>query len=225
MVEMDKAEGAAQAVNALEGERAEGLRSYLPHTDDPSASLDKVPEHDTRPPADRIAELLERMQPAKRILRGLLEYCREERTAEEVSDEVGRLRAHDFSVYDAPALCSLLQRAGAMRMVKTERLEPRDVEEGGVRYIQPAGAEQVSERWVTTAAGLAALEDDGSALGRFWKMLDENARYEHVYRVVLTCCANEGGATVKQLSDAVDGDPEVQEPRLYAQYFLNGLAD
>ena len=56
-------------------------------------------------------------------------------------------------------------------------------------------------------------------------MLSEDAGYENIYRMLLDCCANEGGATATQLGDAVDGQPEVQEPRLYASYFYDKLAE
>lgn len=180
---------------------------------------------ETRPASERIADLFERMHPARRILRGLIAYCREGRTADEVATEVGRLQERDFSIYDAPVLCSMLQHAGALQVVVPDRPEVRVVEENGASYIEPASVERAAERWASTADGLAALQDGDAALGRFWNLLADNGRYRHIYQTVLTCCANDGGATVGELSDAVDGDPEVQSPRLYAQYFLNGLAD
>lgn len=199
-------------------------RSYLPYTEDPSATLTEVPENDGRPADERIDELFERMRASRRVLRGLIAYCREGRTADEVADEVQRLQEGTFSVYDAPALCALLQRSGALKKMGAERVEPRVVEENGVQYLQPAPVEEVAERWVSTAEGLAYLghADD---LRRFWDLVESDARYEHIYRIILDCCATEKGASVRQLSDAVDDDPEVQEPRLYAQYFLDGLAE
>lgn len=199
---------------------------YLPYTEDPSAYLEAMPEEEgSNSASERISKLLEQMPSMRRTICGLISFCCKERTADEVAKEVERLQRHAFSVYDAPALCALLQRAGALRMEKADQLDPQVVEMDGIRYIQPVSAQATFERWIATEEGLSVLQNDDAALGRFWKLLKENARYEHIYRSILECCSNEKGATVQQLSDAVDDDPELQEPRLYAQYFCEGLAD
>ena len=113
-------------------------------------------------------------------------------------------------------------RAGGLEEQAAPAAEPQVVEIDGVSYLDPAPAAEVPTRFVTTEAGLARLAEAGD-LGVFEKILAEEPRYEHVYRILLDVCANEGGATAKQLDDAVIDDPELQEPRMYASYFYDRL--
>ena len=113
----------------------------------------------------------------------------------------------------------------------------RVVEVDGVQYLEPAGRGEgpaaggeegepgaAVVRLKTTQVGLAALEREQD-MGRFQEILDEDAGLDNIYRMLLDCCSNEGGATAKELGDAVDDQPELQEPRLYASYFYDKMAE
>lgn len=197
-------------------------RAYLPYTEDPSASLD-APHAAEAPAEERIARLYERMGSVRRILDAILAFCREPHTIDEVAAEVAPLRAAVFSVYETPSLCELLERAGALEEIAAPKAQPKVVEVDGVSYLQPAEQPEEPSRLRTTEAGAERLAHDGS-LERFEAVLAEDGRHEHIYRILLDCCANEGGASAKQMSDAVDADPELQEPRMYASYFFDRLS-
>lgn len=210
---------------ALDGKPAEQQdRAYLPYTEDPNAALEEAPDAEATPAPERIAHLYERMGSVRRILDAVLAFCREPRTVDEVVAEVAPLRTAVFSVYETPSLCELLKRAGALEEIAAPKAEPAVVEVDGVSYLQPAEQSQEPPRLRTTEAGAQQLAHDDS-LERFEAVLAEDGRYEHIYRILLDCCANEGGASAKQMSDAVDADPELQEPRMYASYFFNRLGE
>ena len=210
-------------------------RSYQPATQDPAALLHEAPDVEGKAAEERIASLYERLRGSRRFLDGILEFCREARTEEEVGEEVGRLKRLEFCIYTADVLCAHLVEAGALERIEPEGEDVRVVEVDGVQYLEPAcdgaGEGEAADSGVgepvrlkTTAAGLSALARERD-LGRFQAVLAEDAGYENIYRILLDCCANEGGAAAKELGDAVDGQPEVQEPRLYASYFYEKLAE
>ena len=222
--------GTTDAMRAVE-------RSYQPATQDPAALLQDAPDAEGKAAGERIASLYERLRGSRRFLDGILEFCREGRTEGEVAGEVARLKGLEFCIYTADVLCSHLVEAGALERIEPAGEDVRVVEVGGVKYLDPAGnvagqqgdgadtaAPEVAVRLKTTEAGLSALARERD-LGRFQAVLAEDAGYENIYRMLLDCCANEGGATAKELGDAVDGQPEVQEPRLYASYFYEKLAE
>ena len=92
--------------------------------------------------------------------------------------------------------------------------------EDGVEYLCPAA--RTLNCWKTTDAGTALLAsyDPKSDIAR---LLGGDEAYLDIYLRVLDLCADEGGATTPQLSAAVDRDPLVQSPRLFAQHFTERL--
>lgn len=209
------------------GEERPIERSYQPATQDPGALIGEPECMDGKVAEERIEALYKRLQGSRRFLDAILEFCRQERTEEEVAEEFARLRKREFCIYGADVLCGHLLEAGGLEKVggaAEEGRQPDTVQVEGVEYLDAApSAEQVA-RLRTTEAGLAALCDECD-LGRFEAVLTEDEAYTDIYRMLLDCCANDGGATVKQLGDAVDAEPVLQQPRLYAQYFLEKMAD
>ena len=212
-------------------------RSYQPATQDPSALLNDAPVTEGASAEERTESLFTRLHSSRRFLNGILEFCREERTESEVTGEVARMRELEFCIYGADVLCAHLVEAGALERIEPERDDVRVVEINGVQYLEPAGQGEEPAvggeegepratvvRLKTTQVGLAALEREQD-MGRFQEILDEDAGLDNIYRMLLDCCANEGGATAKELGDAVDDQPELQEPRLYASYFYDKMAE
>ncbi len=195
---------------------------FMPTFGDEGEAKAPVEKVDNRPAPERTADLLKRMHPRRKVLLGILDFCRNEQGAADVEIEVTRLQEHDGSVYDAASLCDLLETAGALERHGGEESEPETVVEDGIEYLQPVAASPVS--WVTAEAGLGALEAD-RPMDRFHARMEEDAMYAPIYLKVLQTCSQEGGATAGQLGQAVDGDPLVQQPRLYAAYFFNNLAE
>lgn len=214
-------------------------RSYQPPTQDPNALLSEAPAAEGASPEERTEALYARLHSARRFLNGILEFCRQERTEDEVAAEVARMREVEFSIYGADVLCAHLVEAGALERIEPDRADVRVVEIDGVQYLEPAGQVQdagavdgeengqeaaAPVRFKTAKAGLAVLDREQD-MGRFQELLDEDPGYDAIYRMLLDCCAIEGGAGARELGDAVDNQPELQEPRLYASYFYNKLAE
>ena len=212
-------------------------RSYQPATQDPSALLNDAPVTEGASAEERTDALFARLHSSRRFLNGILEFCREERTESEGTDEVARMRALEFCIYGADVLCAHLVEAGALERIEPKQDDVRVVEIDGVQYLEPAGRgdEPVAGseegepgaavvRLKTTQAGLAFLDREQD-MGRFQEILDEDAGLDNIYRMLLDCCSNEGGASAKELGDAVDDQPELQEPRLYASYFYEKMAE
>lgn len=195
--------------------------SYLPATVDPSLSLDaeEGPDGD---PAKRLGTLYDRMRPYRRQLDAILSLCREARTLGQIEEAQGCSATAAPGVYDTASLCRLLVRAGGLEELGALGPEVQTVEIDGVAYLEPVSPSEEPSHFATTEAGAAYLASVQS-LGAFTALLDEEPRYEHVYRILLEECANEGGATARQLEDAVFDDPELQEPRMYASYFYDRL--
>ena len=205
-------------------------RSYQPATQDPSALLNDAPVTEGASAEKRTEALFTRLHSSRRFLNGILEFCCEERTESEVTGEVARMRELEFCIYGADVLCAHLVEAGALERIEPERDDVRVVEIDGVQYLEPAAGGEEGEpgaaavRLKTTQVGRAALELEQD-MSRFQEILDEDAGLDNIYRMLLDCCANEGGATAKELGDAVDDQPELQEPRLYASYFYDKMAE
>lgn len=192
---------------------------YVPGTVDPSASLESEENTCKGSAAERLDTLYARMRPHRRQLNGVLKHCQQAHTLAELEQ---MQECVPCGAYNTAALVRLLTRAGGLEEQATGTAEPQVVEINGVSYLDPTPATEAPTRFITTEAGLAHLEG-ASNLEAFEKLLAEEPRYEHVYRILLDACANEGGATAKQLDDAVVDDPELQEPRMYASYFYDRL--
>jgi hypothetical protein len=193
-----------------------------------AAEAAETPEAvDERTAEERTADLFKSMAQRRKTLLGILAFVAQPQTAEAVSDEVDRLQENNFSVYTAANYCNLLEKAGAIRLITAEgtdfsqaKVEPRLVEVDGVEYYEPGTPPQAF--WVATEVGTAQLDAD-KPLERLRELFDADGAYLSIYKRVLTRCALDGGATTKSLGDAVDADPLVQKPRLYAPRFIDRL--
>lgn len=182
-----------------------------------------------------LAKLMEKMAQRREVLMGIMEYCLQAREVAEVDAHVASLQTHNASVYDGAALCAMLKDAGALEQVAQAQTQAGDegaapdspelhqplVEvEDGVEYLRPAAP--AATLWKTTEAGQAYLAgyNPQADLAR---LIDDDAQYMDIYLRVLDLCADEAGAGTPDLSQAVDSDPLVQSPRLFAQHFTERL--
>lgn len=199
-----------------------GVYVGKPHDDEPDQKVDE------RCAEERIADLFSSMAPYRKTLLGMLAFCATPQTTDNLDLEVANLQTNNFSVYSAAALTNLLQQAGALARVTAEGEpypendpEPMLVEVNGATYYEVAEAPEV--HWITTEEGAAYLADD-QPLNRLVCLLDEDARYASIYDTLFALCAGEEGATMTALSEAVDSDPLLEDPRLYAPHFIEKLA-
>lgn len=188
----------------------------------------QVAHADERTAAERIDALFESMAPRRKVLLGILAYVSGGmKPVAEVNAEVDRLQEDNYSVYSAADLCKLLEGAGAIERVTAEgtpadevETEPKTVVVDGIEYIE--AAEPVEIFWQITEDGQAKLDSD-KPVDRMRELFERDEKYAVIYKRILTLCAAEGGATTPDINSAVDDDPLVQKPRLYAPHFVDLL--
>ena len=206
-----------------ERENAPAEEEVLPYMGDPNEDHAPKIKVDDRPAQVRTAELFDRMKTRRKILLSLLDFCREPALVEDVNARADELQAACVSVFDGPAMCNLLERAGALEKVtETEAQAPEVVVVDGVECMRPA--ERVIVRYQTTQAGIEQLEAD-KPMERLNAIFDRDGIYKPIYLRILKACTEEGGKSAKQLGDLVDSDPLLQEPRYWAAHFFNILGE
>lgn len=183
------------------------------------------------PASERIADLLDKMGTFRSDLLKIVRYCDGMRSVDETNAYIEELKKNNHSVYSPATLCSLLERAGALTRVNAQGApasavvaEPVVVaDEFGNEYLQ--AAEQEPSFWLATADGLAAVAAN-QPTGRLNELLAESGMYLPIYQRVLSlCAASEEGATLADLSAAVDPDPLVQSPRRAVTFFIDKLRE
>ena len=177
-------------------------------------------------PAYAVDMLIQNMAPQRKILMGILEFCRSGAAVGDVNSEVARLMTYRPSVYTAYDLCARVEERGGLKKVTADgqdydgsSIEPSITEEDGVRYYTPNDPADLF--WKTTDAGARILDDD-DPLARGQEFLAADPDLAPIYRRVLEMCQGQG-AVLAQLEEAVDNDPLVQSPRVYAPFFLDRL--
>jgi hypothetical protein len=219
-------------------EEFDPLADFDPDGDDdfseyqsPSASSDEIPENkesiDDRPAAERIAELISRMQSQRSVLLGIIAFCENPKLVSETNDYIDELRANNLSVFNSAIICDLLEKAGAIEQVNSEgilvknaKAAPKVIVENGVEYLVPADSADVY--WKSTQAGLEELAAN-KPFERLVALFEDKSEYKPIYQRILTLCADEDGASTSSLGDAVDKDPLLQNPRFYASRFVDQL--
>lgn len=211
----------------------EGITEFLPPDPDrvpriPNAVDHSAPEYAARPAEERTRELLAQMNPHRQVLLGVLRAAMQPRSTSQIKQAVDDLRAHKFSVYSPSNICTMLEVAGALERVtengtpSVERKpKPNIVIIDGEEYYEPAAP--ITVYWQTTAAGQSALDANDPA-ARIERQLDREQEFACLYKRILVLCARDEGATMSQLSAAVDSDPLICEPRrFFVQHFAEAL--
>jgi hypothetical protein len=205
----------------------EGSCTYKAAKHTPQASDNESAQKADQGPTDaELDEAVERllssgMKQHKNTLLAILDFCRDPRTADEVSAFVDSRQAENVSVYDSATFCRNLEKAGAMEEIRQEGQErDEEVIVEGNAYVKPGDPATV--RFVTTPAGSRALKRYAPA-DRLAKLVADNSQYEPIYLQLLSMCDEDEGTTPKAMGQAVDDDPLLQDPKLYAQHFFNQL--
>ncbi len=156
-------------------------------------------------PAEKIQNLVKGIPGRKNLLMGIMEFCREGKTPQEVDEETARLQESDYSLYSAVSLRELLEEAEALVYLLPESDDP--TAEGSAPSAEDAGAAasgpvepeeeflevtvQPSGLWTTTQHGIAYLENN-NPLGELMALLAEDAQTEAVCLEILRFCAEDG---------------------------------
>jgi hypothetical protein len=181
---------------------------------------------DTPSASERTAALLDAIPSQRKVLLRTLALCEEPQSVASVNAAIKHMQQTSPSVYTPANLCALLEEAGALERITSEgnplegiEQEPDVVEVDGVSFYRPA--EPVHDFWVTTQEGIEAVEADNPRR-RLTNLFDDET-YLPIYKRILNRCNVEGGASVSELGAIVNDDPLVQNPRLYAAYFIERL--
>lgn len=194
-----------------------------------AAALEVQPEI---PAAQRIAKLLDEMPGQRRVLMGIVEFCREARTAKEVDARVTELKSHAFSVYEPVTLRELLESAGALAYegedreggegadeVHTETVSVSD-EEYAMGFLEVAPTQPGV--WRATEEGLEAVAENADAV-RTAQLLADEPQYRDVYLAMIAAVADGHAHTAKEMDERFNDLPQLQQPRRYAGFFTSHL--
>lgn len=192
-----------------------GIGSYkLKH--EPKPEVVKAPEQ-------AIPELFEKMPFQKQALLAIIDFCREERYADDVDEVLVEYLRNRRSVYSPVVMRDLLLRAGALAYVESDeeqQLSEEDFldEDGNLVVIEvPEGT------WRATEEGVAYLEAQ-NPIGETMAAIKAHAKYRDVYRRILGLCA-EQPRTAPELDKLVGDEPALQDPPRIPGYLIGHLED
>lgn len=195
-----------------------------------SLALDTDEHIDSMPISERIQLLFDRMGAQKNVLCEIIRYCSQPKQAEDVNTIIKALHQSNYCVYSPASLCAALCRAGALeKQAEDGSVVPDDVIRA-VKTVTIEGTEYYGIEkplvlfWKSTDDGLAYLETISSSK-QLKKLFEKDRAYCDIYREVLSACSVDEGASAKQLSDMIDKDERVQQPRLYSSYFVDNLRE
>lgn len=194
-----------------------------------AAALEVQPEI---PAAQRIAKLLDEMPGQRRVLMGIVEFCREARTAKEVDARVTELKSHAFSVYEPVTLRELLESAGALAYEGEDREGGEDADEVHTETVSVSDEEyamgflEVAPTqpgvWRATEEGLEAVAENADAV-RTVQLLADEPQYRDVYLAMIAAVADGHAHTAKEMDERFNDLPQLQQPRRYAGFFTSHL--
>lgn len=175
----------------------------------------------------RIEALFEQMPTLHGMLYDILAMCETPVPSDALMEHVAELKQSHHCIYDPSTLLDLLERAGAIQKTDADGVplaaieqEPLRVEIDGVAYWEVAPAPEVY--WANTADGALKL-NTYKPLELIQACIDEDPRYEEIYRTVLELCSREGGVSLSALADVVDDEPVLQNPKRFATFFVDKL--
>ena len=175
----------------------------------------------------RIAALFDQMPTLHAMLYDILSASATPIASDELLSLVDELKSHHHCIYDASTLLNLLERASAIQKTDAEGVplsdieqEPLQVEIDGELYWEVAPAPDVY--WLNTEDGQAKL-DAYKPIELIQACVDEDPRYEEIYRTVLELCDREGGVTLAEVGDVIDDEPVLQNPKRFATFFIDKL--
>ena len=189
------------------------------------ATAASCPAADTRTSRERIGALFASLASQAETLRAVLERCSEATPMGDLEDMVRQLQAHTLSVFAGANLCAQLERLGALERVGADGTPWVDAAEeeivvDGVEYL--AVPDTCEPFWLTTAQGRAYVEESGP-MEAVRDLFRREATYLSIYERILRMVGVEGGRSVADIAQAVNSDPLLKSPRLFAQRFLEDL--
>jgi hypothetical protein len=185
---------------------------------------------------ERIRALIAVMPGQRRVLTGIIDYCREPRTPAEVDEHTAGLQQANVSIYTPVLLRQHLQKAGAIVYLQASGQSGNSGEEADGRIgadgmASAASSEEPVEYlvvgkqdtgcWLSSAAALNIIDSINPAL-EIAAVLDDEPQYREIYLHILGFCAD-APRSKEQINALVDNDPLLQNPRRYSGYFIDRL--
>ena len=176
-----------------------------------------------------VEEVFKAAPGCQKVLMAALEACRTPRTPSELDSSMDEVLRCNRSVYRPAELRALLERYGALAYEPSEEEqaaqaaletggEPELVVDEDGNFVTTAPTEGV---WAITEAGAAYLDSDPIG-AKAQALLAKDAVYLPVYRALLEFAA-ECPRDKSAIDAVIDPHPLVQNPRLFAGYFLGEL--
>ena len=170
------------------------------------------------PAAERIARLMKDMGVFKKQLLAIVDFCREERTSEEVDEMLAPMQAWRQSVYSPVTMRSLLERAGALAC-REDGDAPEEGRDAEGNLVLP---ERGGFVWRSTDEGLGYLAAQDPS-GELEQALGENGQAE-VYTLILDLCDGEG-CKISEIERIVGESGLLEDSARQTGFFVGRLED
>jgi hypothetical protein len=203
-----------------EDDEAESVE-FIGYIEKPSDEQIEKPAQPELTPVEKIRKLLVQMAPRRKVLLGIIDFCRDPQSPSAVDEFTDNLQSINSSVFSPVTLRQLLEQAEALEYLEgvTDDDSPAadELDEDGYLVVtkRPEGT------WVATAAGIEVL-DSLNPQQDLLNLLEKDSVYREIYLRILNYC-DEEPRTKKQIDAIVDDDPLVQSPRRYSGYFVDKL--
>ena len=212
----------------------EGRSEFLPPDPERVPTVDAViknhsEEYALRPAEEKTHDLFTQMRPQRVTLHSIIRLATgTPRTTAELDDPANYQYQRKYSIYTTANFCTMLEAAGALKRVFADgsdyvqtEVEP-DIEIiDGEEFYVPSMPPEIY--WLATQAGIDEVAKD-NPLERVEKILNRHEELKGIYKRVLNMAAAEDGVTIEVLSEKIDRNPIIAEPRNYfVQYFVENL--
>jgi hypothetical protein len=194
-------------------------------------------------PEERIQHLLDSIPAQRKVMLGIIDFCRSPRSPAAVDAFTNELQRLSPSIYTPVILRQHLQAAGALDYL--EQAQEADAQDGEansaltntnaslipnlgnsdeelpqIEYLEVTKRPEGS--WASTAAGLTIC-DRIDYLADLRKVIEEEPEYTEIFVRILRYCS-ETPRTKHQLNELVDDDPLLAgPPRVYSGHFTGVL--
>ena len=170
-------------------------------------------------PVERIEELLSEMGAQKRQLLAIMDFCRQERTSDEIDAMLEPLMEHRRSVYGPIAMRSLLEKAGALEYRANDEAPEEIADENG-DLVLPEGSVAT---WVSTEAAIEVCDAD-DPYAQLVEALEGASGPAEAYALVLAMCDDEG-QTIANIGARLEESGILEGAVFDPTFFVSKLED
>lgn len=181
--------------------------------------VDEAPKEDLSV-TENLEMLISTMPAYKAQLVGIVEFCREEKTAEEIDEMLEPLRQHRVCTYSPINLRSILVTAGALIYDDHDEEAEEITDEEGNLVLPEATP---IPTWRASEEALAFCESL-NPYGDLLEALENDSEFVDVYVDVLQLCSGEG-CPVSTIEHALNDSGKLDDAVKQPGYFVGKLED